>query len=78
MSVDSKPGNFLSLVYRELEKLAGTKESRKIPVLVQRRAQKGELPLFQAPKKRKLNPSLNRKENRKAASWAEDSQEVFE
>jgi hypothetical protein len=62
MSVDSKPGNFLSLVYRELEKLAGTKESRKIPVLVQRRAQKGELPLFQAPKKRKLNPSLNRKE----------------
>jgi hypothetical protein len=62
MSVDSKPRNFLSLVYRELEKLAGTKESRKIPVLVQTWAQKGELPLFQAPKKRKLNPSLNSKE----------------
>ncbi len=42
MSLDSKPGISLSLVYRELEKLASAKESVGIPVLVQTRAQKGE------------------------------------
>ncbi len=36
-------------------------ESIRIPVLVQTRAQKGELPLVQATRKRKFNPSLNKK-----------------
>ncbi len=61
MSLDSKPGNSLFLVYRELEKLASAKESIGIPALVQTRAQKGELSLVQETGKRKLNPSLDRK-----------------
>jgi hypothetical protein len=60
MSLDSKPGNSLSLIYRELDKLASAKESMRVPVLVQTRAQKGELPLARETRKRKLNPSLNR------------------
>jgi hypothetical protein len=61
MSLDSKPGISLSLVYRDLEKLASAKESIRIPVLVQTRAQRGELPLVKASGKRKWNPSLERK-----------------
>jgi hypothetical protein len=37
MSLDSKPGNSLSLVYRELQNLASAKESIRTPVLVQTR-----------------------------------------
>jgi hypothetical protein len=59
--LDSKPGNSLSSIYRELEKLASAKESMRVPVLVQTRAQKGELPLVQETRKQKLNPSVDRK-----------------
>jgi hypothetical protein len=63
MSLDNKPGNSLSLDYRKLEKLASAKELIRIPVLVaQTRAQRGELPLAKASGKRKINPSLERKE----------------
>ncbi len=68
MSLDSKPGNSLFLVYRELEKLASEKAFTGIPVLVQTRAQKGELPLAQETRKRKLSPSLDRKEKVDAAT----------
>ncbi len=61
MSLDNKPRNSLSLVYRELEKLARAKESLRIPVLVQTRAQKEELPLVKVSGKRKFNPSLDKK-----------------
>ena len=61
MSLDNKPANSLSLVYRELEKLASAKELMRAPVLVQTRAQKGDLPLVQQPRKRKLHPSLDKK-----------------
>jgi hypothetical protein len=61
MSLDSKSENSLFLVYRELEKLASAKESIRIPVLVQTRAQRGKLPLVKASGKRKWNPSLERK-----------------
>jgi hypothetical protein len=61
MSLDSKPGISLNLIYRELDKLASAKESGRVPVLVQTRAQKGELPLAKETKERKLNPSLDRK-----------------
>ncbi len=92
MSLDNKPANSLSLVYRELEKLASAKELMRAPVLVQTRAQKGDLPLVQEPRKRKLQPSLNKIGkvdvseaapvspfflDRKATSRAKDSQEVF-
>ncbi len=51
MSSDSKPGISLSFVYMELEKLASAKESMRIPVLVQTRAQKGEFPLVHSEDK---------------------------
>jgi hypothetical protein len=68
ISRDGKPGIFLSLVYRELEKLASTKESIRAPVLVQTRAQKGELPLVRETKKRMHSPNLGRKEKVDAVS----------
>ena len=40
-----KPGDSLSLIYRELEKLASAKELARAQVLVQTRAQKGDLPI---------------------------------
>ena len=61
-SLDSKSGSSLSFLYRELEKLASAKKPAEIPVLVQTRAQKGELPLVPATKKRKHNPRVG--ENR--------------
>jgi hypothetical protein len=60
MSLDSKPGIFLSLVYRELEKLTSAKDSIRIPVLIQTRAQ-GELRLVRETRKRMHSPSLDRK-----------------
>ena len=60
MSLDSKPGIFLSLVYRELEKLTSAKDSIRIPVLIQTRAQ-GELRLVSETRKRMHSPSLDRK-----------------
>ena len=45
-SVTVKPGNSLSLIYRELEKLASAKELARAQVLVQTRAQKEIFPLF--------------------------------
>jgi hypothetical protein len=41
--------------------LASAKESMKAPVLVQTRAQKGDLPFVQEPRKMKLHPSLDKK-----------------
>jgi hypothetical protein len=61
MSLESKPGISLSLVYRELEKLASARESIGIPVLVQTRAQKEELPLVRETRKRMHSPTLDRK-----------------
>jgi hypothetical protein len=60
MSLDSKPGIFLSFVYRELEKLASAKDSIRIPVLIQTRAQ-GELRLVSETRKRMHSPSVDRK-----------------
>ena len=57
-----EPGNSLSLIYRELEKLASAKELARTQVLVQTRAQKGDLPFIQEPKKRKLHPSVDKDE----------------
>ena len=62
LNTDSKPRNSLSLAYRKLEKLASAKELIRIPVLVQTRAQRGELPLVKASGKRKIHSSLERKE----------------
>jgi hypothetical protein len=45
LNTGSKPRNSLSVAYRKLEKLASAKELIRIPVLVQTRAQRGELPL---------------------------------
>ena len=59
-SVGTEPGYSPSLIYRELEKLASAKELARAQVLVQTRAQKGDLPLVQEPRKRKLHPSANR------------------
>ena len=61
MSLDGKPGISLFLFYRELEKLASAKESLTIPVLVQTRAQKGELPLVRVTRKRIHSPILDAK-----------------
>ena len=61
-SVTVEPGNSLSLIYRELEKLASAKELARTQVLVQTRAQKGDLPIVPQPRKRKLHPSVNREE----------------
>ena len=44
-SVNTKPGYSPSLIYRELEKLASAKELIRAQVLVQTRAQKGDLPV---------------------------------
>ena len=44
-SATMKPENSLSLIYRELEKLASAKELDRAQVLVQTRAQKGDLPI---------------------------------
>jgi hypothetical protein len=68
MGLDSKPRSSLPLVYRELEKLASTRESAKFPVLVQTQAQKGELPVVRETRKRMHSPSLNRKKKVDAAS----------
>ena len=57
-SVNTKPGYSPSLIYRELEKLASAKELMRALVLVQTRAQKGELPLAPETKKRKHNPRV--------------------
>ena len=60
-SVTTKPGYSPSLIYRELEKLASAKELARAQVLVQTRAQKGDLPVVQQPKKkRKLYPSVDK------------------
>ena len=63
-SVAMESGNSLSLIYRELEKLASAKELARTQVLVQTRAQKGDLPIVQQPRKRKLhsNSSVNKEE----------------
>ncbi len=58
-SQGSKPGISLSFLYRELERLASAREPVGIPMLVQTRAQKGELPLVQDAKKRKNNPRVD-------------------
>ncbi len=87
-SLDGKPGSSLSFLNRELEKLASAKEPAEIPVLVQTRAQKGELRLVPETKKRKHNPKVgaNKGEatsispfflDRKATSRAENSQKIF-
>ncbi len=68
VSLDSKPGNSLSLVYRELEKLANAKELIRIPVLVQTRAQRGELSLAKTSGKRKINHSLEKKRKEDAVT----------
>ena len=60
--MDSKPRTSLSLLYRELEKLASARESTRIPLLVQTRAQKGELPIVQETRKRVHSTDLGRKE----------------
>ena len=62
LNTDSKPRNSLSFAYRKLEKLASAKELIRIPVLVQTRAQRGELPLVKASGKQKIHSSLERKE----------------
>jgi hypothetical protein len=61
MRLDSKPGISLSLVYRELEKLASAKEPIEVPMLVQTRAKKGDLPLVRVTRKRMHSPSLDTK-----------------
>ena len=58
----TSPGYSPSLIYRELEKLASAKELARTQVLVQTRAQKGDLSIVQQPRKRKLHPSVNREE----------------
>ncbi len=58
----------LSLLYRDLEKLASTRESTRIPLLVQTRAQKGELPIVRETRKRMHSPNLGRKEKVDAVS----------
>ena len=63
-SLDSRPRTSLSLIYRELEKLASAKESIGVPVLVQTRAQKGELPFVRVTWKLMHSPSLDRKGER--------------
>ena len=68
LSVDSEPRISLSLVYRELEKLASTREFTRIPLLVQTRAQKGELPIVRETRKRMHSPNLGRKEKVDAVS----------
>ena len=55
-------GNSLSLIYRELAKLASEKEMARAQVLVQTRAQKGDLPIVPQPRKRKLHSSVNKEE----------------
>jgi hypothetical protein len=55
-SVNTKPGNSLSLIYRELEELASAKELIRAQVLVQTRAQKGDLPFVQEPRKEETPP----------------------
>ncbi len=61
VSLVDKPGNSLSLVYRELKKLANKMETMEVPVFVQTRAQKGELPLVQKTRKQKAHPSVDGK-----------------
>ncbi len=56
--MDGKPRTSLSLLYRELEKLASTRESTRVPLLVQTRAQKGELPIGRETRKRMHSPDL--------------------
>ncbi len=65
-SVNAKPENSLSLIYRELEKLASVKELARAQVLVQTRGQKRDLPIVQVPRKRKLYPDSS--ENAKVDS----------
>ena len=62
LSMDGEPRISLSLLYRELEKVASTKESSRIPLLVQTRAQKGELSIVRETRKRMHSPNLGRKE----------------
>jgi hypothetical protein len=62
VSVDSEPRISLSLLYRELEKLASAREFTRIPLLVQMRAQKGELPSVRDTRKRMHSPDSGRKE----------------
>ena len=57
----ASPG-LLFLFCRELEKLASTRESTRIPLLVQTRAQKGGLPIVRETRKRMHSPDLDRKE----------------
>ncbi len=66
--MDGEPRISLSLLYRELEKLASTRESAKIPLLVQTRAQKGELPIVREFRKRMRSPNLGRKDKEDAVS----------
>ena len=61
-SKEREPRISPSLLYRELEKLASARESTRIPMLVQTRAQKGELPIVRESRKRAHNPDLGRKE----------------
>jgi hypothetical protein len=58
--VTTEPGYSPSLIYRELEKLVSAKELTRAQVLVQTRAQKGDLPVVQEPKKRKLSPGVSK------------------
>ncbi len=62
MNRDGEPRISLSLLYRELEKLASTREFTRIPLLIQTRAQKGELPIVRETRKRMHSPDLGRKE----------------
>ncbi len=66
--MNTKSGNTPSLIYRELEKLASAKELIRAQVLVQTRAQKGDRPFVQEPRKRKLHPSATKDEKVDASS----------
>ncbi len=68
-SVNTKSGNSLSLIYRELEKLASAKELMRAQVRVQTRAQKGDLSVVQEPRKRKLHPRVNKNEKVDSSHW---------
>jgi hypothetical protein len=70
LTTDSKPRNSLSLAYRKLEKPASAKELIRIPVLVQTRAQRGELPLVKASGKRKKVDAVATKQRQSPlSSW---------